>query len=123
MSSIGTSGKEKSALFAKRVPESRRLLGQKGLIISASFLILFQTFIFMLFYVTQKTTAYLYLYALSLSATISAIAYIYFSVIKPFNQITALFQSVSKKKGSFSTEELAISDSRIKALAEVLYEA
>ncbi len=92
----------------------------RNLVICASFLFIFQTIVFILFYVNQKTAAYIYLYLLSSSAIISASAYIYLSILKPANQTKSFFQTLSKKKGSFSMEDLAIYD---KELAGILYES
>jgi len=91
-----------------------------NLVICAFFLLMFQTLVFILFYVNQNTAAYLYLYLLSSAAIISAIAYIYLSIIKPVNQTKSIFQTLLKKKGSFSAGDLAGYD---KELAEILYES
>ncbi|MBF0505874.1 MAG: methyl-accepting chemotaxis protein [Nitrospirae bacterium] len=104
----GTAKQKKSATFTR------------NLVICAFFLFLFQTLVFTLFYVNQNTTAYLYLYLLSSSAIISGIAYIYLSILKPANQTKSFFYALSKKKGSFSVDDLALYD---KELAEVLYDS
>ncbi len=89
-------------------------------IISASFLILFQTVVFLMFYIDQKTAAYLYLYGLSLVATASAIAYLYLSVVKPASHIATLINVFSAEERPLSKEELETFTDEAKEMANAL---
>jgi methyl-accepting chemotaxis protein len=92
----------------------------KKLLISASILIFFQTVVFLLFYIDQKTAAYLYLFGLSLSATASAIVYLYLSVVTPADQITKFVNFFSAKDRTLSAEELEPYSDEVKEMAKAL---
>jgi methyl-accepting chemotaxis protein len=95
----------------------------KRFIISASFLILFQTVVFLLFFVDQKTAAYLYLYGLSLSAIALAIAYLYLSVVAPASQIEKFMNVFSAEERPLSRDELDPYNDEVKEMAKALIDA
>ena len=83
----------------------------------------FQTTAFFALFSNEKRVTFIFFYVLTLLASLTVMLYLYLKVIKPSNQLMAHIVDISNRKGSKSSEHMAITDDRIRTFVDKLRDA
>ncbi len=102
---------------------NNKLCFRRNLGVAALALLVFQVVVFFAFYSYEKRTTLVYLYGLTLLSSVALIFYYYIKIVKPSNQLMTCIVNVYNRNGSKSVELVAITDDRIRALADNLHKA